>query len=188
MKIKTITGALLEHLSENKHLIIDALLPHKYPEARLARTLLGLDNFYSRYPSRKVAKHSLSSILSSLKRQGLVACTGTKQGAEWTITTKGRRHATHTRTKTGIMSDFPPIDGIIRIITFDIPEKERSKRNWLRTLLLNCGYRTLQKSVYIGMRPLPDTCIREIDHLGISKYIHIAAIHKKGTLEKAFKV
>ena len=77
---------------------------------------------------------------------------------------------------------LPDKDNIVRLVTFDIPEKERRKRTWLRNELLSCDFGALHKSVFIGKRPLPQELIREIDKLNLHKYIHIVTINKLGTL------
>lgn len=41
------------------------------------------------------------------------------------------------------------------ILMFDIPEKKRTDRSWLRRQLRMFGYVLLQKSVWIGPSPLP---------------------------------
>lgn len=184
MSFRSLTRALLEHLSENKYLLIDALLPPGYGETHFSRAILGLDDFSSRYPSRKAAKHSLSSILSRLKRQGLVSWNGSLRDARWQLTRRGKAFLQKTNAASKPIPDLPPTDGIVRIVTFDVPEKQRGKRNWLRTALISCDYQALQKSVYSGTRPLPAQIIREIDDLGLAQFVHIAGISKTGTLEK----
>jgi len=46
-------------------------------------------------------------------------------------------------------------DGKFRVVIFDIPEKERRSRNWLRSELYILKYQKLQESVFIGKYPLP---------------------------------
>ena len=185
MPLRSLTRALLEHLSENKYLLIDALLPPGYGETHLSRAILGLDNFGYRYASRKAAKRSLSSILSRLKREGLVSYRGSSREAQWRLTRQGKAHLETMIARSPPLPHLPPQDGIVRIVTFDVPEKQRGKRKWLRAMLIFCDYQTLHKSVYLGTRPLPQEIIHEIDDLGLSKFIHIAGIGKKGTLKKA---
>lgn len=80
--------------------------------------------------------------------------------------------------------DLPPRDHIMRIVSFDIPEKERRKRNWLRRELLACDYTTLHQSVFIGQRPLPHEFIKKIDELNLARCLHIASIEQPGTIRK----
>ena len=41
------------------------------------------------------------------------------------------------------------------IFSFDIPEKERVKRAWVRGVLKNLGFTMIQQSVWLGKGPLP---------------------------------
>jgi len=52
-------------------------------------------------------------------------------------------------------------DGIWRVVTFDIPESERSARNALRSKLKELGFHQLHKSVFI----YPYPCISEVQFI-----------------------
>ena len=163
--------------------MIGAFLPPQYPGAALTRALLGID--YKRYTSPQAAKHSLSSTLYHLKKDGLVASTGSRKKTIWSITKKGRLFLKdHSFQEIKHPYILAPEDGITRLLTFDIPEQEQRSRRWLRTELLSIGFRPLQKSVYIGKRPLPKDFIDNIDDLHLGRYIHIVSIEKQGTLRK----
>ncbi|OHA03375.1 MAG: hypothetical protein A3C92_00330 [Candidatus Sungbacteria bacterium RIFCSPHIGHO2_02_FULL_53_17] len=77
---------------------------------------------------------------------------------------------------------MPKKDGKLRIVIFDIPERDRRKRDWLRVQLLANDFEPLQKSVWTGTRPLSVTLMKEIDALNLGAYIHIMSIGEKGTL------
>jgi DNA-binding transcriptional regulator PaaX len=181
MNASSLTRTILDHLAENRHLLIDAFLP-PHPRSRLARALLGLDR--RRYSSPRVAKHTISTLLCRLRKQGLVASAGTKRKTVWTITSKGRKHLERPPSQKLVITDYdlPPEDHIVRLISFDIPERQRRKRNWLRKILLACDYNLLHKSVFVGRRPLPEQVLQEIRDLDLTPYIHIVGLDKKGTL------
>jgi hypothetical protein len=67
-------------------------------------------------------------------------------------------------------------DGKWRIITFDIPEKMRGERNWLRSCLIDLEYKLLQKSVFIGKYPLQENFYREIIDKGLRHYIRLITV------------
>lgn len=178
----TIAHFILDRLAEAGPIVIDMLMPPHH-KSRAARALLGLDT--RRYISRKAAKHSFSTILGRLRREGLVVRSGAKKNAVWTLTVKGRAALRNKKPveqkKTYALS---PADGIIRLVSFDIPEKLRFHRRWLRAELIACDFEPLHKSVLIGKRPVPEELIAESEARGLTKYIHIAAIHKSGTLTR----
>ena len=41
------------------------------------------------------------------------------------------------------------------IVAFDIPERERKKRAWIREVLAGLGLEILQKSVWVGTKRIP---------------------------------
>lgn len=69
-------------------------------------------------------------------------------------------------------------DGKWRIIMFDIPERKREDRNWLRCQLLGCDYKPLQKSVFIGKQPLAEDFYEEILIRKIKEFIHLMTVGK----------
>lgn len=77
-------------------------------------------------------------------------------------------------------------EDILKIIIFDIPEKERYKRVWLRSQLLTLGFKLLQKSVWIGKNKLPEEFMTDLYNFDVFQYMHIFRIRGSdyGTLEK----
>lgn len=175
MRLHTINQAILSFLAEAGPVMIDTLIP-PHPRSHLARSLLGLD--HRRYSSRQSAKHAVSSVLGRLKKQGLVVRNGPRRYSTWEITPKGEAAFKEVIDET----DLPHPDGIIRLVSFDIPEKKRSHRRWLRTELLACDFEPLHKSVLVGKRPLPQNLIQEIEARDLMPYVHIVSIEKSGTI------
>ncbi len=109
--------------------------------------------------------------LSRLKRKGFVQ----NQKGEWHITKKGREHLSHVRTS------FPNHTRLSRlgkqerqknmIITFDIPEIDKYKRDWLRMELIGLGFEMLQKSVWFGPSPLPNEFAEALSTLKILPHL-----------------
>ena len=184
MRYGDLTRGILEHLVEAGAILLGGFfVPH--PKTRLARALLGLDGRHSRTPA--AVRHSFASTLYYLKKQGLVAKRGHHTKSRWAITKKGHAFLTRGRHNTVRIAPLeypglPATDNIVRLVSFDIPEKQRHKRDWLRAELLNCGYVVLHRSVFIGKRPLPEECIHAMDTLGLARYVQIVSIDRKGTL------
>lgn len=179
MKYGYLTKEILHVLADAGYAMLDGFLPPHYPEAKLARILLGVN----RRRSRSNAKHLLSSTLHRLKQQGLVNYRGHHKTAQWKLTRDGKAFLMKIHAAEKDLYSLSPEDGVIRIVAFDIPEKLRTKRDWLREQLLACDYHLLQRSVFLGKRPLPDTFIRRVDEMKIRKYIHIASLTQPGTLQ-----
>jgi len=185
MRYRELTQTLLEHLIASGPILFDLMIP-PHPRSRLARGLIGLDS-RRHTRSRVSAKHTLSSTLNRLRKEGLVAKTSPNRKSEWIITQKGKvflRNATKKKPALHRLEyeTLPPPDHTVRLISFDIPEKQRRKRDWLRSELLRCEYRILHRSVFLGNRPLPEEFMREMASLGLEKYVQIVSIDRKGTL------
>jgi DNA-binding transcriptional regulator PaaX len=69
------------------------------------------------------------------------------------------------------------------IVTFDIPESMKKKREWLRFALKRLGFTMLHKSVWIGKVTLPVEFLNDLDSLGLLPYVHILAVTKAGSLK-----
>ena len=65
------------------------------------------------------------------------------------------------------------------ILSFDIPEKDRIKRNWLRNQIKIFGYKMLQQSLWVGPGPLPAVFIKRLEKMSIRKHVKTFKISKK---------
>lgn len=179
------THFILEKLSEAGDVVIETFFPPNYPGTELMRSFLS-------YRRRRyyAEKPSFSALLTKLRRQGLVKRTGSKRYAHWKITYAGKKQL-HDYRKELESEKFsyakkslvlPEPDGIFRIISFDIPEKRREERDWLRTELAAAGFQALHKSVWTGDRPLSEALLKELNYRNLIECIHIASIKEKGTI------
>src|SRR3989338_825438 len=73
------------------------------------------------------------------------------------------------------------------IISFDIPEKFRRKRDWLREVIQNLGFKMVHKSVWVGNIKLPEQLIFDLERVNILEFIEIFEVTKTGTLKKVDK-
>jgi len=62
---------------------------------------------------------------------------------------------------------------------FDIPEKERGARDWLRNQIKLWDFKMIQKSVWLGTGPVPKEFMERIKFLGLEKNIKIFNIQNK---------
>ncbi len=69
-----------------------------------------------------------------------------------------------------------PWDGKWRLITFDIPEKRRRERDWLRSALTSAGYSFVQRSVFLGKRPIPRMIFETIEEKNLSGFVRLIVI------------
>lgn len=70
------------------------------------------------------------------------------------------------------------------IISFDIPEKLRNKRDWLREVIKNLNFKIIHQSVWVGNIKIPQQLIIDLEQMNILEYVEIFEITKKGSLKK----
>ena len=69
------------------------------------------------------------------------------------------------------------------IIAFDVPETERIKRDWLREVIKNLGFKMIQKSVWIGKIKIPKEFLNDLLKLKLVDFVEIFEISKIGSLK-----
>ena len=57
------------------------------------------------------------------------------------------------------------------IVAFDIPERFKKERHWLRGELRGLGFEMLQKSVWFGSAPLPIGFVETLGTLRLLEFI-----------------
>ncbi|MBI3589518.1 MAG: CRISPR-associated endonuclease Cas2 [Candidatus Liptonbacteria bacterium] len=119
------------------------------------------------------------NLISKLKREGLVAGKTrlkiTAVGREKVLKSKGFdvKFGRYEKEK----------DDTVKIVIFDIPEKDRHKRDWLRVSLSRLGFKMLQKSVWMGKVKIPEEFLEDLRFIRISQYVHIFSAEKLGTID-----
>ena len=68
------------------------------------------------------------------------------------------------------------------VVIFDIPEKLKYKRVWLRQQLKNLEFKLLQKSVWVGYWQIPEDFIHDLREIRILPCVHILKVYKTGLL------
>ncbi|MFA5736870.1 MAG: hypothetical protein WCX70_02075 [Candidatus Paceibacterota bacterium] len=102
---------------------------------------------------------SFRTLLSNLKKRGYLK----NNKGIWSVTPKGLKRTKELKGFTNYCN-YPKLkncSGKI-IISFDIPELNRSARSWLRRALYNLDFTMLQHSVWLGPSPLPEEFIIDL--------------------------
>ena len=125
---------------------------------------------------KKTPDGTITGTLSRLKKQGLVI----KRSECWSITKKGKQYV---QDNTYGFKTFEPISTPKTkkqiVAVYDIPEKSRIKRDWLRDQMKNLGFEMFQRSVWIGPAPLPHDFVKYLNEIGVLKYVHFFEGRKK---------
>lgn len=173
LRTRTLTRLLLEKISEAGWLYFDAFFPRQYSYARVSRRLFGRDGYPRATPA------TVSSLLWRLRREGLVVRRKHQGRSAWVLTKQGAA-----RLRQNVIP-VPASDGISRLVIFDIPERERKKRDAIRAELIACNFARLQKSVWMGTNPLPEDFITLVDDLRLKGKLHIFSIREQGTIQES---
>lgn len=130
----------------------------------------------------KDRKRRLTIFISKMKHDGLIEKLKDDQFA---ISSKGMDKLNKLR------NNLPPrfykqktSQGCPIIVSFDIPERLRRKRNWLREVIRNLGFKMIHQSVWVGKGKIPLDFIRDLENLKILEFVEIFEISKTGSLKK----
>ncbi len=123
-------------------------------------------------PKKKIKKMTSSNSLWRLQKQGFVQ----KEGNLFKLTKKGKKLADYILKRKRIIEN--EWDKKYRVVIFDIPEKMRLERDWLRQELYFLEYKKLQESVFISKYPLIPDLIKEIKRRGLSNYINYLLVDR----------
>lgn len=187
---------ILEVLQEKAEFTValhNAFLADKHTSRKRLRRLAayGPKKFKHSWTEIYRERQRFSTLLNHLKREGLIEKRGTNKRSAWHITKMGRKKYTsmQEQKKNNLFSvayiDFSPLTGSgTTIITFDIPERDRRKRDWIRNVLIEMGCRLLQKSVWVGKGSVDEKFIHALRERRMIDCVHIFSINKSGTVLK----
>jgi len=99
--------------------------------------------------AREKAARTLNNALYQAVRVGLVAVTIIDGEKVYHLTPKGEQRLTTYRLRDIHFKKPPRWDGKWRMVIFDVREKRRRARDWLRTMLQEFGFKRLQQSVWV---------------------------------------
>ncbi len=140
---------------------------------------------------KRKAKQRYHNLIYSLKKDGLIE-EKIKGGRKFfTITKKGKCKILLLKNKNKKMlpatSYQKENSDKFTIIAFDVPEIEKKKREWLRAVIKNLGFKMIQKSVWIGKIKMPKEFLDDLLKLRLVNFVEIFEISKSGSLEQILK-
>ena len=133
------------------------------------------------------AKQNYYNLIYQLKRGGLIEEKEKNNKKFFIITKKGKGKLSFLKKQR--KESLPEVsysseeNNKFIIFIFDIPEKEKRKRDWLREVLKKLGLKMIQKSVWIGKTKIPKEFLDDLFKLKIIDYVEIFEITKAGSLK-----
>ncbi len=139
-------------------------------------------------PERKLSQRYYS-LLHQLEKQGFIERKKRTNGIfiRMTAVGKGKLNALKKRRKEMFPKRYYETEENNRrftIIAFDVPEKSKRKRNWLRSALDHLGMSMIQKSVWAGKIKLPKEFLKDLREYEIIEYVEIFEVTKSGSLRQ----
>jgi len=163
--------------------ILDEVVPNYHRSYKAAKRGLYIGTIRAKKDwKERMAKQQFYSLLNQLKRQGFVGRERVDNNIFWKITEIGLKKLKLIRENK--LDYASTSDDKFKIIIYDIPEKEKKRRFWLREALKILGFKRLQKSVWIGKNKIPKKFLHDLRKKGILHCIHILEINKKGTVKE----
>lgn len=148
------------------------------PKQRYARAIFGRQIHHKEFHIPRNTKLGLYKTLYSLEKQGLVE----KKNGTWEITRDGKENIMESLQIKKGREYICKKSEYYTIVSFDIPEKIKAKREWLRETLVNMGFSLLQQSVWIAKKKIPGDFVKDLHSMKIAKFVHIFEVTKHGTI------
>ncbi len=146
-------------------------------------------------PSHKLMKHikdtrreylRYHSFLGRLKKQGLVAQSGTGKSKHWLVTAAGKRTLEIFKKRTALLQEAITPGGIT-IVSYDIPEKIHAERDAMREILKLFGFTFVHQSLWYANVTVEKKFLEYLRERKLLDYVHIFQVSKTGTLEQLEK-
>lgn len=117
-------------------------------------------------------RKSFYNALKRLERKHLVGVRHRGGREEWYLTEAGGRLVRRLKMKFAYARQRR-WDRKWRLVIFDIPERIRGRRDFLRKELTSFGFHQLQKSVWVTPYPLPEDFVPFVAELGLGKHFRV---------------
>lgn len=170
---------VLLSLAEAGKISIESFLPKKYSFTALGRKILGLDEKETPWKEK-----TLRNNISKLIKSGLVEKDIKKK--VYILTNEGKKFVSFVNQCFSAANK--KWDGRLRMVFYDIPMEKNNYRHWLNSSLRMFGYKQMQKSVFIGKHPLPESFIEDISSADLDSYIYLSTIKEISNKEEIIKL
>lgn len=173
---------ILLTVGELGKIALESFHPKNYSFTKIGRDILGLNSKESSWRRR-----TLTDKMGQLIKIGLVV--KDEKRKNYYLSSEGQELVNEANDY--FLSFNKKWDGIFRVVIFDIPERKKEYRNWLRSTLYSLNFKQLQKSVFIGKNSLPVSLVKEISYFKLDDFIHIFSIREidnKSEIGKGFKM
>ena len=186
--------SLLKDAGKGTLQLLSDLMESGYQSRAHTMSYLWGNKELTRHTNKKQAKECDQKLLiknyySCIKRledNGLISRHGESKDKYIEITAHGKEALKKAGTsKTHISRYYKESSNSYILIVFDIPELTKQKRDWLREVLKQLGFRMIQKSVWIGKTLIPTNLVDDLKDMSILHYINFFKVEKYRPAEPA---
>lgn len=128
--------------------------------------------FYEKYRKLK-NRQRFNKLIYYLKKNNFIKVKNLQGNEAVLLTKKGKDKAMKASFKIVNSRQKKRKDGKWIMIIFDIPQRQKSQRTLLRSVLINLGYKLFQQSVWVTPFDVFDQTERSLQFYCIDKYIRI---------------
>lgn len=195
------TFKILSVLNEAEDMMLDMLgacivsgLAYNPRKQEIARINLERAKRAQRYKKEeeREAMHRFYAMVRYLEGDGLIKREATNTKTVVTITFKGRRRLATLEEQISKKLPQRPYgsqeaklkEGVLTIVTFDVPEKHRRKRDWMRNALREAGFSMVHRSVWMNKEGIPEILLEDMEDLELGDYVEIFQVTKSGSLRR----
>jgi hypothetical protein len=183
--------AVLEFLAEGARSTVDATRavmssPYGASYGQMERTRVAYVEQRVRAQESAREYRQYWNTLSHLKRSGLVVAKESPRGRMLILTTRGAQRLAQLRESAHLSCSPLRYRSVksekVRIVAFDIPERYRTKRAWMRDALRHLGLAMIQESVWVGKVVLPEEFLEDLRVLKLTPYVQVCGVTEQGTM------
>lgn len=127
--------------------------------------------FHQRLRENRIAREKIFDRLGYLEKQGYINYKKSGNNLSIRLTKKGQIKLLEN-------SNQQKIDGRWRMISFDIPEEFRARRNRFRRAIKRIGFRQVQKSLWASPFVKADQIEKAIKYYKVKKYVAYLIVEK----------
>ena len=175
-----------KYRGKNRYQILEAIRAERAQKEELERAFASILNGIPSFINKKKEKLRFHQLLYELRRDGLILPDKKNDELFYALTAKGlmwlKKFKQHQYPGLPVYSQAPTPHGAVTIVSYDVPERVRYLRRWLRSSLRNFGLKPMQRSVWIGKVKVPEQFIKDIAQLKLTKHVALFEITKAGTL------
>ncbi len=141
-----------------------------------------LDRLFEGIQEEAIQEQRFYEALSRLKKDGLIQPTEKRR---WKLTERGReklRLLTELLSRNSVFAATPSSEWCM--VTFDVPERVKRKREWLRTAWRTMEFTMLQRSVRRGKVAIPKSFLEALARQDLLECVEIFVVTRSGTTRR----